>query len=189
MADDKQLGMRVIRWIQRQMPTRDQMERNKWLRPVAHRVMAPALWRFTRRSVPRGVALGMVAGIIIPIAQIPVAAVFALPLRANIPAAAATTFITNPATTPFFWWVAYHIGRWMLRLDAEVPGQPISQVASDPSWFDWLLVEAGPATAVGLIAMALAGAALGYALSAIGWRLFIANKWRRRNKRMHRPKA
>jgi len=188
VAHDKQFGMRVIRWIQRQMPTREQMERNKWLRPIAHRVLAPELWRFTRRSVPRGVALGMVAGVIIPIAQIPAAAAFALPLRANIPAAAATTFITNPATTPIVWVIAYRIGRWLLRWDAEIPGQPMTQVASDPNWVHWFMAEAGPATIVGLLFLALVGAVLGYALSAIGWRLFIANKWRRRNKRLHRPK-
>ena len=78
MAHDKQFGVRVFRWIQRQMPTREQLERNRFLRPVAHRVLAPELWRFTRRSVPRGVALGLFVGIflLIPGLQI-VGAAFA----------------------------------------------------------------------------------------------------------------
>lgn len=183
---DKQLGMRIIRWIQRNLPTREQMEQIKWLRPVAHRVLAPELWRFTRRSVPRGVALGMITGVLLPVAQIPLSAVLALPIRANIPAAALTTFITNPVTTPILWVLAYRVGRWLLRLDAQVPGNPISQAASDPSWWDWLVVEAGPATAVGLVFLAIVGAILGYFASAIGWRLWTAGKWRRRHKRMHR---
>src|SRR5688500_1853097 len=55
-------------WLRKNMPTREQMERNRFIRPFAHRVMRAELWRFTRRSVPRGVALGMLVGIIIPFA-------------------------------------------------------------------------------------------------------------------------
>jgi uncharacterized protein len=57
-------------WLRANMPTRESMESNRLLRPVAHRVMEPGLWRFNRRSVPRGVALGMVAGFLFPVAQI-----------------------------------------------------------------------------------------------------------------------
>ena len=98
------------------MPTRASLEGNRYFQPVAHRVLAPELWRFTRRSVPRGVALGMVTGILFPVAQIVLSAVFALPFRANIPTAAATTFITNPLTTPPLWVAGYWIGKTVLRL-------------------------------------------------------------------------
>ncbi len=46
------------------MPSRDSLENNRFIQPVAHRVLAPELWRFTRRSVPRGVALGLLVGIL-----------------------------------------------------------------------------------------------------------------------------
>ena len=49
-------------WLHRQAPTRDSFERSRFLRPFAQRVFHPALWRFTRRSVPRGVALGLLVG-------------------------------------------------------------------------------------------------------------------------------
>ncbi|PIW54288.1 MAG: DUF2062 domain-containing protein, partial [Sphingomonadales bacterium CG12_big_fil_rev_8_21_14_0_65_65_10] len=39
------------------MPSREEMAENRWLAPIAHRFLSPELWRFTRRSVPRGVAL------------------------------------------------------------------------------------------------------------------------------------
>ena len=133
--------------------------------------------------MPRGVALGVVTGILIPLGQIPASAVLALPLRANIPAAALTTFLTNPITTPPLWVFAYWVGRWVLRLDAHVPGQPIgTKVASNPTWMQWLLVEVGPATAVGLLVVTAVAAVLGFALTALGWRLWIGNKWRRRRK-------
>ncbi|WP_245858581.1 DUF2062 domain-containing protein [Sphingomonas guangdongensis] len=167
------------------MPTRESLEGNRWLRPVAHRVLAPALWRFTRRSVPRGVALGMVTGILVPMGQIPASAVFALPLRANIPAAALTTFITNPLTTPPLWVAAYWVGRKLLRLDAAVPGSPLAnKVAANMGWIQWLYAEAGPALAVGLLTVTVVGAIVGYAAAALGWRLWIARKWARRHARI-----
>jgi uncharacterized protein len=176
------LWSRLRGWAHRNLPTRESLEGNRLLRPVAHRVLAPALWRFTRRSVPRGVALGMITGILIPMGQIPASAVLALPLRANIPAAALTTFLTNPITTPPLWVAAYWVGRKLLRLDAEVPGAPIAtKVQESMGWLQWLYAEAGPALIVGLIALAIAGAVLGYAATALGWRLWIAAKWRSRH--------
>ena len=173
------LWSRIAGWSRRNLPTRESMERSRLLRPVAHRVLAPELWRFTRRSVPRGVALGMVTGILCPVAQIPLSALLALPFRANVPTAALTTFVTNPLTTPPLWMAAYWIGRWLLRLDAHVPGQPMADAAS-LGWLQWLLSEAGPATAAGLVVITAVFAVGGYVLSALGWRLWIARKWKNR---------
>lgn len=177
------LWSRVSAWAHRNLPTRESFENSRVLRPIAHRVMAPELWRFTRRSVPRGVALGMVTGILVPLGQIPASAVLALPLRANIPAAALTTFLTNPLTTPFLWAAAYWVGRKILRFDATVPGSPIaSQVEANISWLQWLYAEAGPALIVGLLVITVITAVLGFAASALGWRLWIARKWRTRRR-------
>ncbi|WP_326525061.1 DUF2062 domain-containing protein [Sphingomonas sp.] len=175
---------RLRAWAHRNMPTREDMERNRYIRPVAHRVLAPALWRFTRRSVPRGVALGMITGILIPLGQIPASAILALPLRANIPAAALTTFLTNPVTTPFLWAAAYWVGRKTLRLDAIVPGSPIAEkVHANMGWLQWMYAEAGPALIVGLLVLSVVGALLGYAGSALGWRMWIARRWRSRHQK------
>ncbi len=162
------------------MPTRESIESNRFLKPVAHRVLRPELWRFTRRSVPRGVALGMVTGILFPVAQIPFSAVLALPVRANIPVAVAMTFITNPLTTPFIWVAAYWIGDAVLHYDAQV-GNPIAeQVAANASWLHWFVSEAGPSTIVGLFVITVALAVIGYFASMLGWRWWIGRKWRRR---------
>jgi len=174
---------RAGRWIERNMPTRESIEGNRWLRPVAHRVMAPHLWRFTRRSVPRGVALGMVTGILIPMGQIPASAVFALPLRANIPAAALTTFLTNPATTPFLWLAAYWLGCWELGLGTGAGAMP----DPDASWSHWIFSKAGPALLVGLVSITTILTVLGYAATALGWRFWVARKWRRRAARRSAP--
>jgi len=175
---------RFTAWAHRNLPTRESMEQSRILRPIAHRVLVPSLWRFTRRSVPRGVALGMVTGILIPMGQIPASAVLALPLRANIPAAALTTFFTNPVTTPILWGAAYWVGRKVLRFDAEVPGSPIAEhVGENMDWLQWLYAEAGPAIIVGLLVLTVVFAVLGYAVTALGWRWWIAAKWRKRHNR------
>lgn len=171
---------RVRAWADRNMPTRESLEANRFLRPVAHRVLAPELWRFTRRSVPRGVALGMVTGIMIPVAQIFFSALLALPFRANIPVASLTTFLTNPFTTPPLWAFAYWIGRKILHFDATVPGQPIATHVANDSWLRWLWSEAGPSLITGLVTITVVASILGYIVSAVGWRLWIARKWRKR---------
>lgn len=178
------MWQRSVAWCRRNLPTRESMEGNRLLRPVAHRVLAPALWRFTRRSVPRGVALGMVTGILFPVAQIAFSALLALPVRANIPTAALTTFLTNPLTTPFIWAGAYWVGKTALRLDEVVPGDPLRDAAQS-SWMQWLVSDAAPAIGVGLLIVTLVSAILGYALTALGWRLWIAHKWKTRHH--HQP--
>jgi uncharacterized protein len=190
MASQAPMGLfeRAAAWCHRNLPTRESMENNRLLRPVAHRVLAPALWRFTRRSVPRGVALGMVAGFLFPVAQIAIAALFALPFRANVPVAALTTFITNPLTTPFLWYVAYRIGAWVLQSDATVAVQPVTETAT--GWLQWAtgalewLWASGPAFGLGLVLLTTASAVIGYALAAFGWRLRIAQRWRNRRNRL-----
>jgi uncharacterized protein (DUF2062 family) len=169
-------------WIHRNMPREETFQNNRFLRPIAHRVLRPELWRFTRRSVPRGVALGVVVGVLVPVAQTVFAALLALPARANVPVAALTTFLTNPITTPPLWLGGYWLGKWLLRIDAGTPGRPIARHLDSEAvgWLRWLLSDAAPATALGLLVIAIVGAAIGYLLAAVWWRIWIARKWNAR---------
>ena len=170
-------------WLRRQVPTRESIGRNRWLRPVAHRILTPALWRFNRRSVPRGVALGVLTGILFPFAHMPLAAVLALPARANVPVAVSTTLLNNPVTIGPILFLAYEIGHWILRLDANVPGRPIAtNVDSHAGLLHWI-AAGGPAIIVGLVVIAAVAATTGYLLTGLIWRLRIARKWRNRRKR------
>ncbi|WP_245638361.1 DUF2062 domain-containing protein [Croceicoccus bisphenolivorans] len=172
------IASRIAGWTRSKMPTREQMERNRFIRPYAHRVLRSELWRFTRRSVPRGVALGIAAGIIIPLGQIFVAAMLALPVRANVPVAAALTFVTNPATTPLVWWFANWLGGVLLRVDEVTIVAPVStamQQTEFDKFLEWLTGET-LVTAFGLVALASITSAVGYVVSAWGWRWWIARK-------------
>ncbi|UIJ43828.1 DUF2062 domain-containing protein [Sphingomonas cannabina] len=175
----------LARWIANNVPTREQLEQSRLLRPVAHRVLAPALWRFTRRSVPRGTALGLFVGIflMIPGLQIAGAALLALPFRANVPIAAAMTFLSNPATTPFILYASVYIGNLLLGRTADASGfmALVNANAGLSQWVAWLLSEAAPALILGLSVIASGCALLGYAATALGWRWWIARKWRKRH--------
>lgn len=172
-------------WFRRNMPTREQMERNRYIRPFAHRVLRSELWRFTRRSVPRGVALGMLVGVIVPFAQIFFAALLSVTVRANVPIAAVTTFVTNPVTTPMIWIAAYWIGSWLLRVDAATIVAPVNTAIEETDLqraLEWL-TGAGIVTAFGLVVIAIVSAALSYLISGWIWRWWTARKWKRRHHR------
>ena len=169
-------------WAHKNMPTREQMEQNRFVRPFAHRVLASELWRFTRRSVPRGVALGMLVGIVIPFAQILFAAFLSLSVRANVPVAALTTFITNPLTTPFIWAAAYKVGERMLYFDAMFHANPIDSLLNvTDTWqlIQWLTAE-GKVLGLGLIVVATVAAAISYLVTGLAWSAWV------RHKRNHR---
>lgn len=160
------------------MPTREEMARNKYLKPIAHRFLTPELWRFTRRSVPRGVALGLFAAFIVPIGQIFLAAFLALPARANVPLSALVTFVTNPFTLPFWLLFANKTGGFVLNIDRAM-GANAGHLAQDGGALArWL--ELGGVTAFGFLVLAIVSAAVGYLVASFAWRFVVARKRRKR---------
>ncbi len=179
---------RLTRWWHANAPTRESLEHNRFLAPVAHRVLEPSLWRFTRRSVPRGVALGLLVGIflLIPGIQIAGAALLALPVRANIPVAAAMTFLSNPATTPFILWASVYIGNFLLGRTADASGfmTLVHNHAGVQQWMAWLFSEAAPAMLFGLAIISVVTAAVGYLIAIGFWRIRMGRKWQARKLRI-----
>lgn len=175
---------RIGRWVVRNSPTREQLAEHRWMRPFAHRILRSDLWRFTRRSVPRGVAVGLVVGIflMIPGLQIIGAAFMAVPVRANIPIAAAMTFLSNPATTPFILASSIVVGnRLGFHADLAAFADLYSRGASLGEWCHWLFSDAAPALVTGLLVISLVAAAIGYIVSKVAWRWWQGRKWRRRS--------
>ena len=175
----------------RHAPTREELQRSKLLRPLGKRIWASELWRLTRRSVPAAVAVGLFVGIVlmIPGLQIVGAALMAVPFRANIPIAAGMTFVSNPATTPFFIIAAIEVGN-RLGFHADLASFQALSAARAPlhDWLAWLVSDAAPAMISGLVMIGLGFAFAGYVLSLVVWRLWIGSKWRSRLHRDSGPK-
>jgi uncharacterized protein (DUF2062 family) len=181
----------IVGWFHRHVPTREQLERNRFVRPFAHRILHSELWRFTRRSVPRGVALGLFVGVMIPLAHFVVATFLAVFVRANIPAALVATFVGFPVVYVFIVALAYKIGNWLLHLDASTAIQPISETmqATHTGTFLQSLTGAGTETALGLFIIATILSSVGYLATSVGWRRWVGRKRRQRLAEAHARRA
>lgn len=176
---------RISDWAHRALPKREEMERNRYIRPFARR---HELWRFTRRSVPRGVAVGLLVGIfaLIPGVQIVGAALMCVPFRGNIPLAAAMTFLSNPATTPLILAASLMVGNSAgFHADIRTFYGLYERGASLQEWTGWLLSDAAPALVFGLFVISTVTAAVGYVVAAFGWRWWIGHKRRTKLEKLH----
>ena len=169
---------KFFNWLHRNMPKREELEANRFVGPFARR---PELWRFTRRSVPRGVAIGLLVGIfaLIPGVQIVGAALLCVPCRGNIPIAALMTFLSNPATTPFILAGSIYVGNMLgYHADISTLRELYAHGASLREWAYWLLSDAAPAMLLGLFIISTLAASIGYLISSFAWRWWIAKKRR-----------
>lgn len=169
----------LARRLHDSLPRREELARSRWLRPVATHVMAPALWRMRGETVARGVAVGMFWAFVIPFAQILFATAHCVWWRANIPVAAAITFVTNPLTVGGWLWLAYHVGS--LVVSAPPPTMP----ADGAGVVAWVQAIGLPAI-VGMGLFATVGAALGYVLVKLVWRARLSMHLHRRSRRATR---
>ena len=171
---------RMVSWAHAAIPTREAIESNRFIRPFA---MRPELWRLHRRSVPRGVAIGLLVGIflLIPGLQLVGAALMCVPFRGNIPIAAAMTFLSNPVTTPliiaFALWIGSSFG---FHADIATFQALVAKGASIGEWATWLVSDAAPSLVFGLLVISVVAAVIGYVVAVIGWRFWTASKRRSR---------
>jgi uncharacterized protein (DUF2062 family) len=164
------------------MPTREELEANRLLRPFARHLASPLVWRFNRRGVSRGAALGLFAGFAIPVAQTPFAALFAVAARANLPVAALTTFITNPFTVPFIYVLAFLVGKRVIGMKTETLIALGPEAGRLETALGWAVNLAGP-TYLGLLIFAGVGALAGWLTVRLGWRIYVGQRWSRRRRR------
>lgn len=171
---------RISGLLQRMVPTREALLKSRFVRPLAAR---PELWRYNRRSVPRGIAVGLFVGIfaMIPGVQIVGAALLCVPFRGNVPLAAGATLLSNPATTPFILLAALWLGSF-LGLDADLATfqSLIDRGAGLGEWATWLLSSAAPAMVLGLLAISVVSAVVGYVAAVVLWRWWTARRRRTR---------
>jgi uncharacterized protein (DUF2062 family) len=172
-----------LKWLTRHIPRRETVHEHRLLRPFATPLSNPALWRLTHRSVPRAVALGLFVGIIIPFMHTIIAAVLAIPTRANVAVTAALTLVINPLTIPPLYYAAYRIGSFELHHDATLLNPAAAERFSSElsRLLFWVHQASGP-IALGVLTIAVAAAVLGYLGSDLLWRWWVGSKWRERRR-------
>lgn len=163
-------------WI----PKRETIGEHRLLRPFAHHLTQPNLWHMNHRSVPRAVALGLTVGIVLPFLHIVIATLLAIPARANVAIAAATTLVINPLTMPPLYWAAYRIGSWEMEHLFGVPPAVVvdsgGRIAGMESW----LRHAGEPLILGALTLAIVVGPLSYALTFLVWKRLRLARWRSR---------
>jgi hypothetical protein len=106
--------------------------------------------------------------------------ILAIPLRKNVPVALAVTFYTNPFTIVPLYLVAYAYGKAILGYrgpDAQI--MPFEWEWSLYGVWHWMM-SLGKPLGIGLLALALTLALLGYFITELAWRVHVVMAWRRR---------
>ncbi|MBG6071651.1 MULTISPECIES: DUF2062 domain-containing protein [unclassified Polaromonas] len=174
--------MSLLDRLRARIPSRQQISRNRWLAWLGPWLDQPKLWHWSRRGVAMGVAVGVFFGLLVPLAQIPLLVGAAIVLRVNVPAAVASTLVSNPLTFAPIYYGAYRLGIWVtgekaVHKDLEVIGA--EEIENTLSL--WQRIAAlGKPLVVGLCITAVLMGLLSYALISLVWR------WRTMAKRRGR---
>jgi uncharacterized protein len=177
------------RHLQRWLPSKESLHDRRSLRWLGPLLRRPWLWQLSRRRVAAGAAIGVFFGFIIPVLQIALAAGAAVVLRANLPAAAVSTLVSNPFTYVPIGVMAHKTGAALLgreadpaiaRAQAEALVEQFDGSETERAWSKRLL-SVGKPLMLGLAVFAVVGAAVTWASVNVIWMGLVA--WRRRRRR------
>ena len=147
---------RFARNTYRFLRNRRRRRENRFFNWLGSRVLNRGLWRPERHAMATGVAIGLAVAMLPPIpVQMLLAAVIAVFLRANIPIAAASCWLSNPLTWAPILYLQKSIGDWLLK--------PDSFDALHPN------IHTLRCTALGAVVLAVVLAPLGYFLVYALW--------------------
>ncbi|MDH3320722.1 MAG: DUF2062 domain-containing protein [Betaproteobacteria bacterium] len=173
------------KFIRKYLPSAAEVRGNRLVAMFGGLLHDPNLWHLNRDSVAGAVAIGLFAGLVPGPLQMLTALALAIPLRRNLPVALLTTFYTNPLTIVPLYLLAYGYGSLLLGGGHARPR--IEPFGMDWGHFldsmvrlaDWTLALGKP-LAVGLVALGLTLALLGYVAVQLGWRAYVILAWRSR---------
>jgi uncharacterized protein len=157
--------MPLLKKLTRYLPDPVKLRENKALRWMGPALFAPALWRFNRRSVAGGLAVGLFFAFLFPIMQFVASAALAILLRVNLPVALTSTLITNPLTFAPWYFAAHTVGSWSLSV------MGVSEETGLPNGFlPQSVVDLGLPLIVGLGLFAVGFAVVGWGLVHASWK-------------------
>ena len=172
--------MLLRKFFRKYMPEPEAVLAKPWAAPFRPWLGHPNLWHLNRRSVPGAVAIGLFCGLIPGPVQMLGALLCAIPLRVNVPVAMLVTIYTNPLTIVPLYVVAYAYGKVIMGYRG--PDSPIAPFRWDwtlQTFVDWVMTLGKP-LGVGLAALAVTLAVVGYFTTELLWRAHVIWAWRRR---------
>ncbi len=192
--------MGLLDRLRRLLPDPDAVRASRWVRWLGPSLQHPRLWHVSRRGIALAVGIGVFFGLLVPVAQMPMAAASAVLLKANVPTAVASTLVTNPITFGPIYYGAWRVGSWVLAPAGSAappaegrppPPAPALQARIDAArarggvigWLEtvaWRVVALGKPLLLGMVLMACTFGTLAWATVSAVWH------WRVRRKRQRR---
>lgn len=158
---------------------REQLKNRWWLAPFNHLLHEPNLYVIRRRSVVPAFALGLFIAFLPFPGHMLMAVLMALALRVNLTVAALTTLVSNPFTMGPMFYLAFELGRRLLR---QAPRAFEFEMS-----FEWLFdrfVYIWQPLILGGVLLGAIAALVGYIVLDLFWRASISDYLaRRREKR------
>lgn len=176
------------KFFRKYLPDPEALRSSRLVAAFGRRLQHPNLWHLNRRSVSGAVAIGLFSGLVPGPLQMLMALLLAVPLRKNLPVALLVTLYTNPFTIVPLYLLAYGYGRLILPQGAY-------RAPQEPFQFDWAdfggsmqamgawMIGLGKPLLVGLPALGLTLAVLGYLVTDLLWRAYVIAAWRARARR------
>ena len=149
-----------------------------WLAPFEHFLHDPRLWGISRRNVVPAFSLGLFVSYLPFPGHMLTAGLLALMLRINIPVAVAAVWVSNPLTIGPMFYVAFEVGRQLLRM----PPAPFEFELS----VEWLLdgfIYVWQPLLLGCILLGAILSLIGFIGLDLLWRASISGYLARRKKR------
>ncbi len=176
--------MHPLKWLKKIIPKRHEITNHKHLSWLGATLHDPNLWHFNRKSVSRGLAVGLFAAFIpLPI-QMVVAVLLAILFRGNLLTAAAGTWITNPITFIPLNYFIFMVGKFITGDTSDFVGIPDYNFDHDDfskicehTW-QWL-ESIGKPFLVGLPFVALSVSLSGYVIINVLWNAMLYLKPKR----------
>lgn len=179
------------KFFRKYLPSAAEVRGNRLVAMFGSLLHHPNLWHLNRDSVAGAVAIGLFAGLVPGPLQMLTALALAIPLKRNLPVALLVTFYTNPFTIVPLYVLAYGYGSLLLGGGNARPKiEPFEMdwgnfLDSMGRMLDWTL-SLGEPLLVGLVALGVTLAALGYAAVQLGWRIYVVLAWRARREKRSR---
>jgi hypothetical protein len=162
------------RWI----PTAAKVKQMPALQFLGTLIHDPNLFHLNRHSVSVAVFIGVFVAFLPILGQMPLAALLALVMRANLPISVVLCWITNPVTIPPMFYITYEIGRWILQLPPLEFKMELSW-----EWFAGEFLHIWKPLLLGSVLTGIVLACFGYLTMQAYWYWHVMHNWEKRKKK------